>query len=171
MKNIFTLVAVIFLSLTATAQQGIHFNQKEYFTVSTSIDPVATATDGFIDVAMEIEYVGFVYAKAGIEYFPALEPSYFDWHGGIGVNLMLNTFNDFRAYSGIRLGRIYRGDEARVPFVGFEGGIDWNVSDNFFVGLRATYDYRTEGQFLGWDNFWRESGYIRIGYKWDWNGR
>lgn len=108
MKKLLSITIIILLAQNAASQTGLHFNQKEYFTISTSIDPVATYEQSGPDVVLEAEYVGIVYAKAGVEYFPTLTPAYFDIHAAIGINLMLNTFNDFRMYAGVRGARVYR---------------------------------------------------------------
>ena len=154
-----TLLTLLFFSQLLTAQ--------EYFTISTSIDPVATIKDGPLDIVAEIEYVGLIYAKAGFEFFPALEPNYFDVHGGVGPNVMLDRFEKYRAYSGIRLGRIFRENKSRGELFGVEVGIDYTINENYFVGLRYTRDYRNDGIVLGWDAYWRDNGSMRIGYKWN----
>ena len=159
---------ILILMVLASSMSGqIRVNDKEYFTMSASIDPVATFKDGPIDIVAEIEYVGPIYAKAGFEFFPALQPTYLDVHGGVGVNVMLDRFEKYRAYSGIRLGRIFRENKSRGELFGFEAGIDYNLSENYFVGLRLTYDYRNDGIVLGWDEYWRLNGSIRLGYKWN----
>ncbi|WP_432221273.1 hypothetical protein ACRASX_11130 [Flavobacterium sp. TMP13] len=160
---------LLLLAITAAAQTqaqtGVHFNTNEYFTVSASIDPTASYKNNSLDAAAEIEYVGFVYVKAGVEYFPGIKPSYLDLHGAVGINLMLDTFENSRAYGGIRLGRIFREDKARGELFGLESGIDYSVTEKMFVGLRATYDYRNDGLPLGWGAYWRASGFVRLGFK------
>lgn len=157
-----TLIIMMLLSLTNKAQ---HLNDTEYFTMALSVDPYSTIKEGLINANAEIEYVGTIYAKLGIETHTGLDINYLDVHAATGLNLMLNRFDEYRAYAGVRFGRIWREDKAIVPFVGFESGLDVNVSDSFLIGLRATYDHRTEGDFLGYDRFWRYSGYIRIGIR------
>ena len=158
------ILATTLLSITTTAQ-GIHVNTKEYFTLSTSIDPRASYKQKSIDIAAEIEYVGAVYAKAGFEYFPGIAPSYFDVHGAMGMNAMIGRYDKVRLYSGIRLGRIFRENKSRGELFGLESGIDLNITEKSFIGLRATYDYRNDGVVLGWEPYWRASGFMRLGIK------
>jgi len=50
---------------------------------------------------------------------------------------------------------------------GLESGIDYNISENIFIGLRATYDRRNEQEIIfGWEPETKFSGFLRIGYKW-----
>lgn len=161
MRNRLTLLLLL-LSLTVSAQ--FKFNDVEYFTVSTFMDPSASVKEKGLDIGVELEYVGFIYAKVGFESFSALKGGYFDGHGAVGVNLMYN--DKWRNYTGIRLAIVKR-NGATNPLFGIEGGIDYNIADNLFLGLRATYDYRGDAKAFGWDEFWRASGFIRLGYKWD----
>lgn len=156
---------IIVLMLSMMTMQSQHFNDNEYFNIGVSVDPYATIKDGGINANLEIEYVGFIYAKAGTQVHSGLEPNYFDIHASTGLNLMLNRWDEYRAYAGVRFGRIWREDKARVPFIGFETGLDVNLDNDMIIGLRATYDHRTEGDFLGYDRFWRYSGFIRVAIK------
>lgn len=156
---------MILLPFLLQAQSGLHLNNAEYFTVSASFDPHASVKEHDLDTALEIEYVGVPYAKFGVEYFSGTTPKYFDWHGAFGINIFLGLFDKTRFYSGIRLGRIYRGEKVRGDLFGLESGVDFNLTEKTFIGLRATYDYRNDGVFLGWDDYWRASGFIRVGFK------
>lgn len=167
-RQIITFIALSILSLlsfNAVAQNGLRLNDTEYFTFSASIDPKASITEKSIDLVAEIEYVGAIYAKAGVEYFPGTTPNYFDVHGAVGLNAMIGRFNPTRIYTGIRLGRIFRENKSRGELFGLESGIDFPITEKLFIGVRATYDYRNDGIPLGWDSYWRASGFIRIGIK------
>ena len=104
-----------------------------------------------VEVEMEMKYF---YAKLGVENF-ALPLNYYDVHGGLGANVHLK---DLRLYGGIRLGKIWREDKTTVPLFGYEAGIQYNISKRVALKIYGTYDYRTEGDFLGYDRFWRASG-------------
>lgn len=164
MKTNVTIIAMM-ACMIASAQ--IRFNDVEYFTISTSIDPGASIKEGGINILAEIEYSGLIYAKAGFESFEALKGGYFDVHGAIGLNL--NVGRSVRTYAGLRAAVVFRND-APNAIHGFEGGIDYNVSENFFVGVRGTYDHRYDMKAFQWPVIWRESFFIRIGYKWNWKG-
>jgi hypothetical protein len=164
-KQIITFILLAVLSTKCVAQSGLRFNDQEIFNVSMSIDPKASFNEKSIDLVAEIEYVGILYVKAGIEYFPGLEPSYFDIHGALGINGIIGRFNPTRLYAGIRLGRIFRENKSRGELFGLESGIDFPITEKLFIGARATYDYRNDGIPLGWSSYWRASGFIRIGIK------
>lgn len=104
-----------------------------------------------VEVEMEMKYF---YAKLGAENF-ALPLNYFDVHGGLGANIHVC---ESRIYAGIRLGKIWRENKTTVPLFGYEAGIQYNVSKRIAFKIYGTYDYRTEGDFLGYDRFWRGSG-------------
>ena len=157
------LILLLLLPTIALAQLQPHWNEREYFNISMSIDPNASIQEKSLDANLELEYVGKLYVKVGIEYFPGLSPSYFDWHGAIGVNVMQGLNDEWRAYSGIRLGRIFRESKSRGELFGLETGLDYKINDSFFIGIRGTYDYRNDGIFLGWDDYWRASGFVRVG--------
>lgn len=106
-----------------------------------------------IEVEMEMKYF---YAKLGAENF-ALPLNYFDVHAGLGANIHLKD-EKLRLYSGIRLGKIWREDKTTVPLFGYEVGLQYNISRRIAFKIYGTYDYRTEGDFLGYDRFWRGSG-------------
>lgn len=151
----------------ATAQNGLRINKTEFFTVSTSIDPSASIKEKGFDVVGEIEYAGLVYIKAGFESFSALHGGYTDIHGAVGINLTSGYFEQWRYYAGARISNVWR-DGGFGTNYGLESGIDYNVSDNFFIGLRAVYDYRLEQKAIyGWNPEMKFNGFIRIGYRWN----
>lgn len=167
MKNtkIILVILSVVLSLSTQAQSRLRFNDKEYFNISMSIDPTASYKEKSIDIAAEIEYVGLIYAKAGFEFLPGLNPNYFDVHGAMGLNCVLGRFDPTRIYAGIRLGRIFRENKSRGELFGLETGVDIPITETLFIGARATYDYRNDGVVLGWQPFWRASGFIRVGFN------
>ena len=161
------LLAILFVSMTASAQQ---FGQSEYFTASMYVDPAGSVKEKGINLGAEIELVNYgMYVKAGFQSFEALEGGYFDLAGAGGVNVTWGIFEEVRTYGGIRLGFIKRGykvnDSQTYPLFGFESGIDYNVTDNFFIGLRATYDYREDFIWSGANEEYQFSGFVRAGFK------
>ena len=154
-----TLIALL-ITCSLTAQ--IQFNKAEYFTASLSIDPTASIKEKGLNVVAEVEYVGLIYAKASIESFDVLPGGYFSYGAAIGTNVMIGK--RVRNYIGIRGGAVRR-NGATNGIYGFEAGIDVNITDNLFIGLRATYDKRYDMIALQNPVIWRENGFIRIGYK------
>jgi hypothetical protein len=161
------LVLSLLTAQLVIAQNGIRFNKTEFFTLSTSIDPTSSIKMDGLDIVAEIEYAGFIYAKAGFESFSALYGGYRDVHGAIGINLTTGLFEKTRFYSGIRLARVDRGPKGAYRAIyGIEGGIDYNLSDKFFIGVRATFDKRYDQEIFRWEPELKGSGFIRLGYKW-----
>lgn len=159
MKNI-----ILFLLFTLSANaQMLRFNQNEYFTASVILDPNASLKENGLFIGAEIEYVGLIYARAGVSTFAALEDGYTEIIGGIGVNLTSGYFDKVRYYAGGRLGVIKR--QAANATAGVEAGFDVTLGESFFIGLRATYDYRSDFAFYDYPNEMRGSGFIRIGTK------
>ena len=141
----------------------IKFVNREYFTTSLAIDPNATIKDG-INITPEVELVSYwKYIKLNCQFQPDLLGGYFDYAGSFGINLTSGYFYKYRAYTGIRVGHIRRAQYG-YPLAGFEGGIDYNISDKFFVGIRGTGDYRNDFKFSGANPAMRYSGTIRAGF-------
>lgn len=165
MKKIFILI--LFSIQFIKAQQGLRFNKTEFFTVSTSVDPNSSVKEKGINFVGEIEYAGFIYAKAGFENFSALQGGYKDLHWALGLNLTSGLLEQTRFYSGIRAARVWRGQNGayRINY-GIESGFDYSLSQNIFLGLRATIDKRYDQEIFRWHPETKFSGFIRIGYKW-----
>lgn len=150
----------------ATAQNGFRVNKTEFFTISASIDPKASINENGLDIVGEIEYSGFMYAKVGFESFSALYGGYTDIHYAMGINFTSGYFEQMRYYAGVRAACVFRDGGHGVNY-GLESGIDYNITDNLFIGIRTTYDYRIEQKAIfGWQPEMKFSGFVRIGYKW-----
>ena len=104
---------------------------------------------------------GFV--KASSQVNPGLEGGYIDLCGAVGLNFTSGLFEPLRYYIGIRGGTIIR--EGGHPLFGYEAGVDVNITESFFMGLRGTYDYRSDMEFWGTEPMYRFNGTVRIGYK------
>lgn len=178
MKNL-VLLALLLIAQSNFAQ-GFRFIDKEYFTLSTSIDPTSSIKEDGLDVVGEIEYVGVVYAKFGFESFSALTGGYQDLHYGVGLNFTSGYFDTLRYYIGFRQARVVREDVFQGELTGvkawridngLEAGIDYNINDNLFIGLRSTLDRRNDQEILDWTPETKFSGFIRLGYKWDYKPR
>lgn len=164
--KILIIAAVCLLSAVCCAQ-GVKFSKGEYFTITAAVDPVASFKEESVDFVGEIEYVhAFMYVKAGFQVFPGVRGGYFDVAGATGVNLTYGYFDRVRFYGGVRLGNIQR-DGVGYPLFGFESGIDYRLNDHWFVGIRGTSDWREDFKFSGADAKWRQSGFVRVGYRYD----
>lgn len=159
-------ILLFLFSAIGFAQSEFRFNKKEIFTITATVDPVASFKEKGIDFVSELEYSGTIYAKVGIESFEALYGGYKDIHSALGLNFTSGMYEEFRYYGGIRLAKVHRGDSSR-PLFGQELGIDYNLSDNLFIGLRFTRDKRTDQEIFNWKPEIKYSSFIRIGYKWD----
>ena len=170
-KDIIVLSIIFVLSVfgacSLQAQSGLRINKTEFFTTSVAVDPSASIKENGLDIVGEIEYAGSVYVKVGFESFSALYGGYTDVHGAIGINFTSGYFETMRYYAGVRTACIFRDGGFGINF-GLESGIDYQLSDNLFIGLRATYDRRNEQKIIfGWEPETKLSGFLRIGYRWD----
>jgi hypothetical protein len=138
---------------------GQQWQRSEYFVASGYIDPNASLKENGLNFGLDIEYVGFLYTRAGVQFFSALPGRYFDINGAIGINLL---FGDrVRTYAGgrgafiIRYGDLY-------PLVAGEAGIDYMIGKRWLIGLRASYDLRTDD---AGPDYWRGNGFVRVGFR------
>jgi len=155
------LLLLLFTSISNA--QMLRFNETEYFTVSAIVDPSASFKENGLFIGGEIEYVGLIYTRAGISHFAVLKDGYTEIVGGIGLNLTSGYFEKVRYYGGIRLGVINR--QAANAMAGVETGFDVTLGESFFIGLRATYDYRSDFAFYDYPNEMRFTGLVRVGVK------
>jgi hypothetical protein len=112
------LIIITILFINSISNSQIRFVDKEYFTASLAIDPNATIKDG-INITPELELVSYwKYVKVNCQIQPDLLGGYFDIAGTFSLNLTEGIFNNFRAYSGLRLGHIWRSSYG-YPLAGF----------------------------------------------------
>jgi len=128
-------------------------------------DPNATLNDGFnIGVSAEHQ-MEKMYFKFQVFSFPDLnDVSYTEISGTpLGFNLISN--NNFRVYTGVKIGFVYR--DGVHPLAGLEGGIDFNITDSFFIGIVSTYETREDLKIYGKhaDTSARFSGFVRFGAR------
>lgn len=166
-KIVLTIIVVtaLLVSIATNAQSNFRLQDKESFNLSISIDPKASINENGLDVVGEIEYAGKVYIKAGFESFSTLQGGYTDVHWGFGANFTSGYFNQWRYYSGIRTACVWRASGYGINY-GLEGGIQYNITEQFFIGYRVTYDYRLEQKAIfGWDPELKLSNFITLGIK------
>ena len=159
-RILFWAIIGFLLGMTATAQ-GFQFKETENFTLSTIIDPRASIKEGGLFIGAEIEYSGKIYTRAGIANFSVLKDGYTEIIGGIGLKFSSGYFENIRYYTGVRLGVIKR--KAANATAGLEAGIDFKIGEKAFIGLRTSYDYRSDQAFYDYPNHMIGSGYVRIG--------
>lgn len=159
------LALLAFLITGVMNAQGLRFAEKEYFTTSLAVDFSASIKEKGVNFITEIEYVhSFMYIKFGVQSFSVLEGGYIDHQGGAGLNLTSGYFNKVRYYAGGKVGTVRRGTY-NYPIAGLEAGIDYSLTETFFIGLKATSDYREDFKFSGADPKMRNSGFARAGFK------
>ena len=168
-KTILTIIILIVLLLNVyKVNAQIRFGDKESFATSIYLDPVASVKEKGLDIGADIEYRGFLLVKAGIESFEELEGGYFDIHGVIAPRFTIGQMERLSLYAGLRLGVVFRYSQPN-PIMGFEGGIDYVFPSGLLIGVNASYMRRGDIEAIyRLENFWRENGYVRIGYSWDW---
>lgn len=167
MKKIM-LLGVLLIGTIGNSQ--VRFEDKEYFTASLSVDPMATIKEKSPNLVAEVELVSYwKYVKANLQVLPDLKGGYLDLAGEFGVNLTSGYFEKFRYYGGIRLGCIQRGftegQNYTYPLVGYSAGINYNLSNKVFVGVRGTGDYRSDFKYWGGAPVVRYSGFVKLGFN------
>jgi hypothetical protein len=159
MKQILILILIL-TPLTSFSQRGFRLNDKEFFATAIVLDP---NKEHGINIGVEIEYVGPIYTKLSVTSFAVLQDGYLDTTGSVGLSFTSGYFNKVRYYTGARIGLIHR--RVTYPTTGLEAGIDIMLTDKVFIGIRSTYDYRSDFEFYDWYNEMRYSGFIKIGLK------
>jgi len=174
------LIIILAIGFTANAQ-WISLPEEESFQFTTWIDVVSAINEEITPphTGIEITYMGGGFVSLGISYFD-LTPAYFDITGSGGINLNLFNFDRVRYYAGGRIGVEFR-ESNPYPLVGAVLGFDWKATDNFSIGLRGWFDYRSsqDNQFYGDDSAYQsvliidnpmtqENGAIVLNYTWDW---
>lgn len=153
--------------LLFTAIQTIAQDREYKFSAFTFSDPYATLKDG-VNAGVGIEYqMNVMYFKAQTFIFPDLNGiTYLDVVGvPLGINIH-NKFDNYRLFTGLKLGVIFRGGGPN-PLAGIEAGIDVNITKQFYLGIQSSYDYRTDGRV--WeahaDNYFRLSTFGKAGIR------
>ena len=154
---------IILLLLTTSSVFGQIRIPEENATLAVFLDPTATYKESSPNIGIEFGYQGTIYAKVQLETLPGLTGGYTSLGGAIGGNLAIGE--RVYIYSGVRLVPWVWRNGASNPLIGFEGGVDYNLGERFYVGIRATYDYREDMKLLNYPVIWRGSGFLKVGYK------
>jgi len=161
---LFLMWCALFATALTYGQSNFRLNKTESFNFAIVVDPSASINESGLNAGIEICYTGSVYTRLGVTSFAKLKDGYTDIIGGIGVVFTSGYFERTTYYSGIRLGVIIR-QEANGS-AGLEAGIDHKISNNLILGIRGTYDYRSDWEFYGADNGMQYSTFLKIGYCW-----
>lgn len=153
-----TILAILFAS-SSFAQ--LQINQNEYFTASAITGATITENASLLTGA-EIEYVGAIYARAGFQ-FATNNENATDIIGAIGLNLTSGYFSNVRYYAGARLGTTKR--ESTNGMAGAEIGIDFNIGESLFIGVRSMLDYKSDTEFYGEEDKGKFNAVVRIGFR------
>jgi len=147
---------------------------KDYIAVplillSTSVFSQDIRVNGLIDrtahIVAEIEAIERnIYIKQSFEVAPNIEGGFLATGTALGLTTNFGMFEQYRLYGAPKITFIARGGEV-YSSAGGEIGFDKEVSDGFFIGIRGTYDYRTDFQYWGGASAWQASGFIKIGFK------
>ncbi len=123
MKKIITLILILSLN---------HLVQSQEYNTSVSAYTSTNYTKGF-EIRGEFEnwYIGF-----NAENFLKDKEFYFGWGFSVGA---FKEYNDFTFFGGAKVG-FMRVNNNSKPLFGLETEIDYNISENFFIGLRGSVD-------------------------------
>ena len=133
--------------------------------ISIVIDPYATYKEGGLNIGAEINYTeNSLYIHSGVQTFTVLSEGYVDFTTALGKAYKIGYFDKIKTYVGGRLGFIWR--ESPVPYITFgaEAGIDYNLTDNFIIGVRSSYDYRGDFKYWKTSPDFRFNSFLKIGY-------
>lgn len=160
---------ILILLITTASFAQINFGEVKYNQISVIVDPYATYKDGFINIGGELETVhNAFYLKVGATVFTALEPIYADAYAGFGVNFKVGHFDNFRAFSGIKAGWIYRETAPSLyPLIGVEGGVSQRLNNRIAIGCKMSYDMRGDTEFWG-EHLklkWIPSGFVFVSFR------
>jgi len=152
---------LLFFALQVNAQE-LNFGSTEYVSASVTIEPNSSIKEKSLNATFEFQYsVHWLYIKPSVQILPSI--NYVDTALGLGILLDKGYYQDWVFYSGIRLGYIHRG--VTYPLFGFEGGFDRKITNNVYIGLRATYDWREDFEFSGANAEYQFNGGIKLTYK------
>jgi len=107
-----------------------------------------------------------IYIKQSLEYAPMIEGGYFATGTALGYSKELGLFKNYRISIAPKLQFIVRGGNV-YPSYGGEIGVDKTFWSGLILGIRGTYDYRTDFEYWG-DKYsadWQPSLFVKVGWK------
>lgn len=160
-----TALLLCLMMCVSVSAQFIKPFERTTTNISAVFDPYASYKEGGLNFGAEINYTEeSLYIHAGVQAFPALSGGYSDFTFGIGKAYKVGYFDDFKAYAGGRLGFIWRDNPIPYPTFGAEVGLDYNLTNNIIIGVRSSYDYRSDFKFWGGTPEFRFSTFGKVGY-------
>lgn len=159
MKN-FLLALLLWIALLSTALTygQLKLQDQDRYSIQLATDNVLFNSGTFYaGVEFNAEFSNGIYIRPQIHY-AALKDGYLETSAAIGLNLNYNRWN---YKSGIKLGLINRA--ATYPLFAVEAGIEYHITENIGIGLRASYDKRGDADFYdGEDWVYNSQGYIKF---------
>lgn len=167
LKDIKMILIFIFFTLILNlAFNTCQAQNRDRFTTFLYTEPQVYFKDGF-NIGFGIEYQSNfnMYFEADSYYFPNLRGiDYFDIGGVIGYNYR-DRWDEWRLYSGFRLGIINREGWSHARR-GFEIGIEHYFNDKFLIGIRYNGDMCEDDKI--WNSNatgqWRNNVGLKIGF-------
>jgi hypothetical protein len=157
-------ICILLFSMIEASAQEIRFMDHEYFTCSAFGSPTTSINKTDFNFGIDIELVSYAkYVRLGINRIENIESNYTYLIGSFGLNLTSGYFDKLRYYLGLRSGLINR-NKGMYPTTGIECGIDFDLTEDLYVGFKATYDYRSDKVAISLPKKWEESTCFRIGY-------
>lgn len=122
--------------------------------------------DTSLHMAVELERVEENwYAKTAFEYAPNIEGGYTVLGASLGYSKVFGVLEDLRFYVAPKIQFIRRGGYT-YPSYGAELGFDRTFNSGFILGVRGTYDYRSDFEFWGHNSAeFRPSVFFKVGFN------
>lgn len=144
------------------------FNKKFAVTIFNSTWAWTQGDGGNIGINLQYQHP-IVYAGADVFYYPDLRGyTYTHIIGTVGFNFNFkNKFKEpiVRLFTGFRSGFIHR-DNLSHPLLGFETGLQINLTKTIFIGGRYAYDKCGDSKVWSNDDYqYRDSGYVELGFR------
>lgn len=162
MKKLSLTVALLF-TLAATGQ--IQFGDRENFVIS-SYGTQGLFKEYDTEIGADIEFRGFIYAKAGYS-VNSLDEGHYDIHGAFGPRFTVGRDEIVSIYVGFRGAFVHRNGVVN-PIGGFETGVDFNVTQNLLLGVTFNRVYHADLKAVYEPETWVSHVGLRVGYSWDW---
>lgn len=151
--------------LTTILQAQIHFRTDERAFLCIVADPGSFIKEKSPNIGVDVGCnIKWVYIRTGIQTFFVLPGHYWDWTTALGINLTTGRYERWNAYTGARMGVIYR-DFNPYPTVGVEAGINYVFDNGFLIGAELNDDLRTDWEYWGGESGMRISGKVKVGWK------
>jgi hypothetical protein len=158
-RTLFISVAItVMLMAFIKCNAQLHRQNEDRFSIQIVTDNcIFTENIFYGGIEFQAEFSNGIYIRPQIHY-AALKDGYLETSAGIGYNLAFNRWN-YKA--GIKLGLINRA--ATYPIFGFEGNLEYHITDTIGIGLRASYDKRGDADFYdGQDYVYNSQAFIKF---------